>query len=256
MPLLGDEQQVDYVILHTSDVTESLQLEALMIDNERFKASGELAATVAHEINSPLQSIRNALYLVSEAADSAERDTYLDLVREEIERVSTIVSQLLDLFRPDTSTVTRFDLNALINRVLLLTSSTLTRQRIVLTTELAADLPAIHGRADRLTQTLINLIINARDAMPDGGTLTICTAAAETPPPGAVLLHVRDTGTGISPDIQSRIFDSFFTTKTHGTGLGLAICRRIVEQHGGTISLHSTPGQGSTFTISLPLAES
>jgi PAS domain S-box-containing protein len=275
-PLAGLEQMTDQVILHIVDITETLQLETLMIENERFEASGRLAATVAHEINSPLQTIRNFLYLAEDASDP-QHTSYLKLVREEIDRVGTIVRQLLHLFRPDATDTAPVDINALIERIALLMSGTLAKHTISLVSQLEPDLPLIQGRAHQLTQVLLNLITNAIDVMSaGGGTVTIQTRTAsqdhahialagqlnDAGEPQtlaalmpALLIEISDTGPGMTSDIQERIFESFFTTKPQGTGLGLAISQKIVQQHHGAIIAESIETKGSKFTIVLPLVE-
>lgn len=260
-PLFGTDQSVEQVVLHIVDMTERLQLETLARDNERFIASGKLAASVAHEVNTPLQAIRNFLYL-AHAAPEAQRESYLELVNDEIERISGIVRQLLDIYRHDNMQVGPVDINQLIERVVLLTSGTLANQRISVDRQLAADLPLLQGRADQLSQVFLNLIVNAIDAMPQGGLLHIQTRLQrKTPrkkasrPTRAVIIDITDSGPGMSKEVQARIFEPFFTTRPNGTGLGLAISKNIISQHNGTIGVASTPGQRSTFTIALPVAE-
>lgn len=257
-PLPGAHQVVVPVVLRVVDMTERLELEALAIQHETFAAGGRLAAAVAHEVNTPLQAIQNFLYLAGESTDS-ERQSYLELVSDEIDRISAIIRQLLDLYRSDTSTDAPVDMNRLIGRVLLLTNSTLGKHRVVVEKQLSPSLPLIWGRSDQLTQVILNLIINAADAMPRGGRLTLHTRVEHQRAAGIihshVIIEIADSGTGINPEIQPRIFDSFFTTKPRGTGLGLAICRTITEQHGGTITVRSTPGEGSTFCIRLPIRD-
>lgn len=268
LPLLNADQSVDQVILHVVDVTERVHLETLQIENERFAASGKLAATVAHEVNTPLQAIQTFLYLADQP-DEQQRQRYLKLAGEEIERISRIVHQLLDLYRPPQKTLRSLDINALIERVLLLTGSTLTRHGIDVEYDLAPDLPLFWGDPDLLTQVLLNLILNAVAAMPDGGRLWFRTCVdtnqvVGTPllplsgmshpdPSKCVVIQIRDTGCGIGPDILPRIFEPFFTSRPDGSGLGLTVSRRIIAQHGGTINVESTPGVGTTFTIVFPL---
>jgi PAS domain S-box-containing protein len=251
LPLLDTGGQIVQVIVHIVDVTERLELEELALQHETFVASGKLAATIAHEVNTPLQAIQNFLYLTKHA-DAAKRETYLTLVSAEIDRISSIMSQLLDLYRSENPTsVDTIDINGLIQRVLLLTSGTLSKHRITVERHLLPDLPAPAGRTDQLIQVLLNLIMNAVDAMADGGTLRLTTAVSDTATP-QVVIEVSDTGSGISDEVRERIFEAFFTTKAHGTGLGLAIIRKIIGQHNGTITVDSVSGSGSTFTITLP----
>jgi PAS domain S-box-containing protein len=252
LPLLGSNGMVDRIILHIVDVTERLEFEELAGQHEKFAASGKLAAAIAHEVNTPLQAIQNFLYLAGQTG-ADQRDSYLALVSDEIDRISSIVRQLLDLYRTETQVSSVFDINTLINRVLLLTGGTLAKQRVSVERRLTTELPQLQGRADQITQVLLNLIINAADAMPGGGTLTIETHMSNIKPTPDIQVTVSDTGTGISEQVQKSIFESFFTTKPDGTGLGLAISRKIISQHDGTMHVHSVPGQGSTFCITLPL---
>lgn len=263
MPLSGPDQTIDQVLLHIVDVTERVRLEALVIENERFAASGKLAATIAHEVNTPLQAIQTFLYLAGEAS-SEQRNQYLGLASEEIDRIGRIINQLLDLYRPNMRALARVDINALIERVLLLTSGTLSRHGIDVERHLAPALPPLWGVADHLTQVLLNLILNAVAAMPNGGKLCFHTQLHAVPdalmdnqqPAGwrqSLRLEISDSGSGIPQEVQPHIFEPFFTTKPEGSGLGLTVSRRIIVQHGGNISVHSTPGSGTTFTLLFPL---
>ena len=255
---LRDASGAQRVVLRLVDVTERLQLEAIMRQNEHLAASGRLAAAVAHEINTPLQSIQNYLYLLR--SSSVEQSTaFLDLASSEITRVSTLLHRLLDLHRPGDRSIELIDSNAIIERVVLLLGSALRGCSIRVEQELAPDLPRFLGQRDALMQVLLNLLLNAIDAMPCGGALRITTRRAlETIDQSArwcVQIIVADNGPGIAFDLQERIFDPFFTTKPHGSGLGLAVSRQLVEQHGGSLRVQSTPGNGATFIVSLPVAE-
>lgn len=252
IPLVGNASYTDHIIVYVKDVTEQLQLQSMMIQNERFAASGKLAAMVAHEINTPLQSIQSCLYLASNPQDP-QRDSYLQLAREELNRIGTIVNQMLDLYRfREPGQVERVPLNLhrLLERVLLLISNTLVRKGIRVERDLAAELPSLPGNANEVTQALLNLVVNAIDAMPNGGTLHIRTNCHQ---PDSIVLSITDTGVGIPPKIQSTIFDPFFTTKPHGSGLGLAVVQQIMSRHGGTVTVSSTPDEGSTFTLTFTL---
>ncbi len=251
-PVLTEDQHIGQIILHVVDVTERLEFQRLATEHETFVASGKLAATVAHEVNTPLQAIQNFLYLARHASD-ARRDEYLTLVSSEIERISQILTQLLDLYR-DNHMCEKVDMNALIKRVLLLVSGTLSKNRVLVERLFAPDLPIISGRSDQLTQVFLNLIMNAIDAMPGGGILQIRSYLTVDPSAHTCIgLDFSDTGVGISESDQTRIFDPFYTTKPDGTGLGLAIGRKIIEQHHGKMSVRSSPGSGTTFTITLPI---
>jgi len=244
---------IDQIILHVIDVTEHLLLQAQVIENERFAANGRLAASVAHEINTPLQSLELSLQIAQTASD-ADRRTFLSDAREELQRVGRIVRQFLDLYRPGSTAYSLVDLNALIERILLLTSKQLKDRKVTIERHLQERLPPVRGHADELIQVLLNLTINAIDAMPDGGTLHVCTRASPHAPAPNLTLTVRDTGSGINADLLPRVFEPFVTTKANGTGLGLSISRQIIRQHGGDITVESLTGVGSTFTLTLPIA--
>jgi PAS domain S-box-containing protein len=253
-------QSAHTTIAHIADVTEQVQLEAMALDNERFAANGKLAATVAHEVNTPLHTIKTSLYL-ADRADEAQRSTYLKLAQEEIDRISHILRQLLDLYRAGSGSPVEIDCNAQIERMLLLTGSTLARHGIQVQRDLPPDLPPLLGHTEQITQVLINLILNAVDAMPNGGQLAIRTgvapAASQEAPPGSqpdtLFIELSDTGIGMSAEVQARIFEPFFTTKPDGSGLGLAVSQKLIRQHGGNLTVQSAPGAGSTFLMSLPL---
>ncbi len=258
LPLSGTNQPVDQVILHIVDVTERIHLEALQIENERFAASGQLAATVAHEVNTPLQAIQTFLYLASHGT-SEQCNQYLTLAGEEIDRISRIVQQLLEIQRPRKHIHRAVNLNKLIQWVLVLTNSTLAKHGIDVELKLQDDLPDLWGDTDLLTQVLLNLILNAVAAMPNGGKLSFTTylRAGADLSSGAtrVIMQISDIGCGIPPDVQPHIFDPFFTTKDNGSGLGLTVSRRIIAQHGGKISVQSELDAGTTFSIEFPLRD-
>lgn len=253
IPVPDADGPVHHVVLHLVDVSDQLQYEALALQNERMAAATRLSAMMAHEVNTPLQSIQNLLFLLADDLD-AQHAAALALAREEIERISSLIRRVLDLNRPGETPLAPLDVNDLVRRVLLLTRSTLMRQGIEVVEKLGDDLPTVPGRADHLTQVLLNLIFNAIDATERGGTLTLRTGVAGAPAP-AVVIGVEDTGRGIVADILPRIFEPFFTTKPQGSGIGLAVCKQIVEQHGGTIAVQSQPGAGTVFSLTLPTSE-
>lgn len=254
------DRTIKQVIMHVVDVTERVQLQERLIAIEGFAASGRLAASVAHEINTPLQSVQTFLELAGIATDE-DRATFLLYAQEETQRMGRIVHQLLDFYRPNVAVPGPVAVNNLIERLLLLMNKRLMDQHIKVEQNLALHLPPLWGRADELTQVLLNLMINALDAMPNGGTIWIQTALRK-PESGnreensqggnEVLIAISDSGCGINPTLQTRIFEPFVTTKKDGTGLGLSISLAIVRQHRGSITLNSQPGKGSTFTILLP----
>ncbi len=260
-----EQQPMEQIIVHIADVTETVQLQARVLENERFAASGRLAASVAHEINTPLQGLQTALRMANVSSEK-DRTYFLDHAREEIQRVGRIVNQLLDLYRTGVATYGVIHISTLIERILLLIGKRVREQKVIIEQNLT-DVPPIWGRTDELTQVLLNIIVNALDVMPDGGTLNISckqpnkhpsehiaqNSLTPTTHPHMVCIVIADTGTGICTDIQDHIFEPFFTTKENGTGLGLAISTQIVQQYGGTIQVHNNTSVGSTFCIHLPV---
>jgi two-component system NtrC family sensor kinase len=220
---------------------------------------GKLAATVAHEINNPLFGILTYARLTSrelarhEFEGRDELAEQLQTIERESKRCGDLVKNLLTFSRQQPSRREPNDLNLVARRAILLVKHKLQMQNIELKENLAEDLPTVECDANQIQQTLLVLMVNASEAMPKGGTLEVATAFdAETE---QASVRVRDTGGGIPEDVLPRIFDPFFTTKEdqNRTGLGLAVAHSIVEQHAGEISVRSTPGEGTEFTVALPV---
>jgi signal transduction histidine kinase len=227
------------------DVEEQLR------HNERLSTLGLLAAEVAHEIRNPLTAMKmlfHSLDLKFAGADPRARDA--EVVAEKMDHLSRIVDQLLGFARSTEPAFELVDINELIEDVLLLTRHRLSQQNVALEKTLAGNLPKIRADRGQIEQACLNLVLNAVEAMPQGGTLFISTAIH---PSSSIILTFRDTGVGIPPEKRERLFESFLTTKRRGTGLGLAIVKKIVEAHGGTVEVQSAPQKGSSFLISLPV---
>jgi len=223
-----------------------------LLQSEKLASVGRLAAGIAHEIGNPVGIILGFLHMLRDGtADERTRTDYLARIQRETERVHEIVSDLLEFAQPADQRPQPCDLNGLIGDVCALIAGQKDFSRVVFSCDLAGDLPPVLAHERLMRQMIMNLVLNARDAMPDGGTVTLRTRAPEGPG-GSVTLTVADTGTGIPPEHQDKIFDPFFTTKKQGTGLGLANVHRIVALAGGTVGVTSTPGRGATFTITLP----
>jgi hypothetical protein len=206
-------------------------------------------AAAAHEMSTPLQSVQAFLHLL-EGATAEQRAGYLELIQHELGRIERIVGRLRESsLAPSGAASAAVDLNALVERVLVLNRHLIQRSGAEVRRDLDPRLPPVVGQADQLIQVLINLVANAAQAMPGGGVLTVTTGVS---PAGAVVVAVGDTGPGVEPEIAGRIFEPFFTTKAGGTGLGLSICRQIVAAHDGRIEVDSAPGRGSTFRVLLP----
>lgn len=255
MPLHDAEGHLAWLLVHLRDMTEPLWFAAQMRQHERLLATGRLAAVVAHEVNSPLQSIETCLHMAGRMSADSDRERYLRLAREEIKRISVTLRQLLDLYRPSAAPM-QININTLIERVFLLTEPTLRRRAIQIQCNLTDNLPMLIGRADELIQVLINLVFNAMQAMPKGGRLVMSSDwVADAQGQLQIIVRVCDNGLGITPDNLPHIFEPFFTTRPDGTGLGLAICQQIITDHSGQILVERSSEEGTCFRVELPVQE-
>jgi PAS domain S-box-containing protein len=220
----------------------------------KLATMGELAASVAHELNNPLAILSLRIEsLLSGIPENAPEQSELKVMEQEVERMASLVSNLLQFSRSGQRQVSTLDIREEIERTLELIHNHLVHRRISVHREFSPSLAMIHADRQQLRQLFLNLFSNASDAMPDGGDLTIEAGSDEQK--SRIRVVVRDTGIGISPEHLPKILDPFYTTKPEGkgTGLGLAICRRIVEEHKGTLRVFSPgPGGGAEFRISLP----
>jgi len=258
------------VLATVRDITKRKEMElALQQKNEEVRevsqqlwqtaklaTMGELAASIAHELNNPLGTLSLGIeeLLATTADSSAHRE--LKTMEQETQRMARLVANLLQFSRPGHQQVSTFDVSAEIEKTLELSFFFLRKRAVRVVREFAPDLPLIQGDRQQLRQVFLNLIVNASDAMSEGGTLTVRGFPRLLPnDKAAVVLEFADTGTGISPELLPKIMEPFFTTKPagKGTGLGLAICRRIVQEHHGTISLTSEVGRGTTVYLTLPV---
>ncbi|HEU5097722.1 MAG TPA: PAS domain S-box protein [Roseiflexaceae bacterium] len=223
--------------------------ESGMLQAARLAAVGQLAASIAHEINNPLYAARNCLYLLGEdLPPDLKESEYLTIARDQLSRIAGIIERMRDFYRPSRGDLAPTNLNQLLENTLALAGLNTRHAAIEVIFAPFPDLPPVLANADQLRQVFLNLILNAIDAMPHGGTLTVRTIAG----PSVVVTEIEDSGVGIPDDIRPRLFEPFFTNKPNGTGLGLSISAHIVTQHGGQIEVDSVAGQGSTFRIVLP----
>jgi two-component system sensor histidine kinase HydH len=235
------------LILH--DLTEIKRLQATLQKQEKLAAIGNLAAGVAHEVRNPLSSIKGyATYFASLFGEGSEQKKAAEVMTAEVERLNRVISELLEIARPSDLKPRATDIPFLLNSSLRLVQQEAEAAGVRIITDIAEGITPFALDPDRITQALLNLYINAIQAMPDGGQLTL--SARETV--AGLELAVSDRGRGISGDEVSKIFNPYFTTKNTGTGLGLAVVQKVVEAHGGTIQVTSKPGQGTCFTITLP----
>lgn len=250
-----ENEDSNLVAAMIEDITEQTRAQQALIQSEKLAVMGRVSASLAHEINNPLQSVIGCLGLADEML--TEEDDVRRFVRiaiEELESAAEIVAQLRDLSRePETLEMEPVDLKELVDRTLFLTGKRLREKEIKTTWESEGDLPRVSGAPDRLRQVFLNLVLNAAEAMPDGGRLRI--SAAPTEEPEGVRLRFSDSGVGIEAENIKRLFEPFYSTRTGGMGMGLYVCQKIIQAHGGHIEVDSRPGEGATFTIWLPAGE-
>jgi hypothetical protein len=251
----GTASSIVGTIIIIDDVTSRVHLEEQLQISEKMASIGILAAGVAHEVNTPLTGISSFTQMLLEGSDPMDPKTkVLEKIERQTFRAAKIVNGLLNLARPGSPTGERVqvDVNAVINDVLSLFEHQFRVAKIQVRRDLASSAPMIMGSEFKLQQVFLNLFLNARDAMPKGGWLSISTRVNGD----VVAAEVADTGTGIPREHLSRIYDPFFTTKAigQGTGLGLSITYGIVREHDGSIACDSTTGEGTRFTLSFPLA--
>jgi PAS domain S-box-containing protein len=261
-PLRGGEAQALGVVAVLRDLTPVRQLEEQLRRSDRLAALGTLAAGLAHEIKNPLTSIMTfSRHIARRFDDERFRQRFQSVVPRELERINAIVDGLLRLARPARLVLAPVHLPPLLEQALELYAPQLEARRIRVQREWSAGVPPVPGDAEHLYQAFVNLVANAIDAMEDeeSGTLTVRFGwpqdgeRAGSALHGRLIVEVADTGSGIKPEETSSVFNPFFTTKSGGTGLGLAIAHKIIEDHGGTVTFRSTPGQGTVFTVALPL---
>jgi two-component system NtrC family sensor kinase len=234
------------------DVTARVRLEEQLQQREKLSSIGLLAAGVAHEINTPLTGVSSyTQMLLGMFADHDPKHRLLEKIHRQTERATGIVNNLLNFSR--TGGVTEFgevDLHQVLEDTLQLLEPQMRHGQVEIVRDFSAGLPPAYGNAGKLQQVFTNLLLNARDALPDGGRITISTRAAAD---GSLSVQVSDDGIGIAPENVARIYDPFFTTKGvgRGTGLGLAVSYGIVQEHSGHITVESAPGRGTTFRITL-----
>lgn len=246
----GSGERLGHVLI-LEDITARVRLEEQLQHSEKMASIGLLAAGVAHEVNTPLAGISSYTQLLrAEVADADPRAPLLEKIEKQTFRAARIINNLLNFSRAGSSDLGPIDINRVLGDVLSLVEHQLDAARIKVRREMAPELPPVRGNENKIQQVFFNLILNARDAMPKGGWLTLKTDADAS----GVTIEVADTGHGISKEDVKRIYDPFFTTKGigRGTGLGLSVTYGILQEHGGAIFVDSAPGKGTTFQVTLP----
>ncbi len=254
-PFQTDEGVQAGWIIVIEDVTDRANLEEQLRLSEKMAAIGLLAAGVAHEVNTPLTGISSFTQMLLDRSDPANPDTHLlEKIEQQTFRAAKIVNSLLNLSRPSSGETRVIDLNVAVSDVLALLEHQFRTHKVQVRRHLEGPSVLVRGVEYKLQQVFLNLFLNARDAMPRGGWLSVTTAISGD----EALVEVADTGVGIPSEHLARIYDPFFTTKAEGrgTGLGLSVTYGIVQEHGGTLTCDSNPQHGTRFRLVLPLAES
>ncbi len=232
-----------------------------LFQSEKLAALGKLSAGIAHEIRNPLTSIKILIHsLVDEMATPASREKDLAVIETEIEQVNKIIKQFLDFARPRPPSLEPIDVRKVLEETLALVLYEMEAQEVSLERDYAPGLPPVPMDREQMKQVFLNLLLNAIQAMEQGGKLKVATSL-KNPVPGAnkgpfAKISFQDTGSGIREDMKGKVFEPFYSTKEGGIGLGLSIAQRIVEEHGGEIGLESSPGRGTVFYLTLPLDQS
>jgi two-component system, NtrC family, sensor kinase len=256
-PLVTRKFEVIGRLIIMDDITERVELEAQLSQSDKLSSIGLLAAGVAHEVNTPLAVISSYTQMLSKQLQGdPQKSGLLEKITRQTFRASEIVNNLLNFSRTSGTEIGDVDVNKVIADTLALLEHQFKVGKIEVQNTLTAALPAIQGNSGRLQQVFLNLFLNAKDAMPGGGTLRVATLNGDR-----VSVSVSDTGSGIAPEHIQRIYDPFFTTKNspregqpRGTGLGLSVTYGIIQEHAGKIRVESNPGAGTTFTLDFPLS--
>ncbi len=276
LPLEGKDGALLGTVAIFQDLREQKAREEQWRRRDRLASLGALAAGVAHEIRNPLAGIGTSAQILKRRLESGDpRSQFADLILEEVTRLDRIVESLLQFARPTTPKLTRQSILPALEKALMLVHELAVRQNVLLRVERADRVPELYVDSDQILQVLLNVVMNALQALSKGGEISIGVRPARkraaersalgrratdrllsrkaAPLQDVVELVIRDNGPGIPAAALARVFDPFFTTRTQGTGLGLSICQSIIREHGGTISIESVVGQGTSVTIDLPV---
>jgi len=257
--LTGDDAEPVGVILQAQDVTDWLTLEQRVRVADKLAALHTLSAGVAHELRNPLSAMDLNLHLLEEdlkesGALAGQATHYMHVVNAECRRLTVILDNFMKFARPGSIGLHHLDVHKVIEHIIALMQFEAEERKIQLEQMVETDLPLVLGDETQISQVLINIVVNAFHAMPNGGRCDIVAEARTADKTHWVEIAVRDTGIGIKKEEVSRLFEPFYSTKSSGTGLGLAIAYRIMQDHGGTIQVSSAPGNGTTVVMTFPAA--
>lgn|GEM_PF-975935 len=256
-PLIAGDTIMGKVVV-LDDLTALKRIEKRMLESEKWAVLGRLAASVAHEIRNPLVAIRSLVEIIGEDV-TGDQLNHVKVVLGEVLRLNKVVEQLLQLSRPEKTDLRETSLQDLLEELILLVRHEARRHKVEIKKEWLTSSPCVRIDPEQMKQAFLNVMLNAFQAMDDGGTLTVRilqSGSADTSnnnaSSGCVMVEFEDQGTGIAPEIFDRIFDPFFTTRVHGTGLGLAITKKIIDLHNGRVEIESQPGKGACFRLIIP----
>ena len=265
LPLKDPQKRTTGTLLLVHDVREAVRIERQMRTAERLSALGTLAAAMAHEIRNPLEAMnlnlalleRNLASPVPDVRGSEKTGKYMKILESEISRLGSIVENFLSFARPSDAPTGELRVDVLLRQIVDLLANQAKSRNVNLDLSTEENLTVV-GIEDLLKQAFLNLMINSLEAMPGGGSLRIRAEAvrqqaADGKAADLVIVRVRDTGVGVPPEQLARLFDPYFTTRPKGTGLGLTIVHRVIDEHHGRIRVASVPGEGTTFTVELPM---
>ncbi len=258
-----ETHQLKGFIIHFSDITMQLDQRRQLERMERLATLGELAAGIAHEIKNPLAGMKAATQVLQESFTPDDfRSQLVTRILREIDRSNDLLSRFFDFTRPKKPVQEFHDIEMLIDGIYLLLAPRLKKKKIRFNKAFENNLPRVFVDASQIEQVLMNLFLNAVDAMPDGGLLKVETKTMEHTvmqeghqPVRAVCVRIQDTGSGIAAENLEKIFNPFFTTKSSGIGLGLSISNRLIVENGGKLEVESKPGEGATFALYFPVIE-
>jgi signal transduction histidine kinase len=252
----SERQRAEAAVQATSDKLRAMSQQ--LWQTAKLATMGELAASIAHELNNPLATVSLRIEsLLTQAPEDDPRRHAFTVIAQEVDRMGTLVANLLQFSRHSQPQISSIDVCEELDNTLALIEYHLRNHQITVVRQFAPEVPLLQADRQQLRQVFLNLLTNASDAMPQGGTLTLrVTTGSLEPAVPAVVIAFLDTGVGITPEDMPKVLEPFFTTKPEGqgTGLGLPICQRIVQEHRGTIELSSTVGQGTTIRLTLPIA--
>jgi PAS domain S-box-containing protein len=252
VPVLEETGNIEKIVVISRDITERKETEEVIRNTEKLSVVGELAAGIAHEIRNPLTTLKGFIQVMKQDSTSLQ-PYFFDIMYEELNRIDLITNELLYLAKPQVQEIGEIPVQKTLDQIITLLHPQAVLQNIILTLRLEYSLPTIIGMENRLKQVFINLLKNAMEAMPTGGEIIV---EAKREDESTLYISVKDQGTGIPEDRLDKLGQPFYTLKEKGTGLGLTVCKKIIQEHNGSMTFQSEVGAGTTVIVRLPLLHS